>query len=112
MVRQQDIQAVCDQIVRRFHPLKVILFGSHARGVAGSDSDVDLLVIADFAGSPIRMEVAISLGLEHHFPLDLLVRTPQDVARRVAMNDFFIREILATGKVLYDANRVGVAAEG
>lgn len=112
MVERQEIEALRDQIVRRFHPRKIILFGSHATNATGTDSDVDLLVITEFEGSPIRKEIEMSLGLEHRFPLDLLVRTPQDIAKRCALNDFFIREILNTGQVLYDADRHGVAAEG
>ncbi len=112
MVKRRDIEALRDQIVRQFRPRKIILFGSHAKDAAGVDSDVDLLVITEFEGSPIRKEIEMALGLEHRFPLDLLVRTPQDVARRCALNDFFIQEILKTGQVLYDADRRGMAAEG
>ena len=88
MAARQDIEALRDQIVRQFHPRKVILFGSHAKGAVEVDSDVDLLVIMEFEGSPIHKEIEISLGLHCRFPLDLLVRTPQDVAQRAAMNDF------------------------
>ncbi len=112
MVKRQDIEALRDQIVRRFQPRKIILFGSHAKDAAGVDSDVDLLVITEFEGSPIRKEIEMSLGLEHRFPLDLLVRTPQDVAMRCALNDIFIQDILKTGQVLYDADRRGMAARG
>ncbi len=43
--RQEEIKKMVELIVERFHPEKIILFGSHARGEAGSDSDIDLLVV-------------------------------------------------------------------
>ena len=111
MVDQAEIRAVCDQIVRQFRPHKVILFGSYGSGEPTADSDIDLLVIMPFEGSPIRKAVDVSLDLRHRFPLDLLVRTPEQVAQRVAMNDFFMRDIMEHGQVLYDANCLGVGSE-
>ncbi len=43
MVAMNDIQAVVDRPAREYAPDRVVLFGSHARGTATSDSDVDLL---------------------------------------------------------------------
>ena len=51
MVTKKDIQATCDDIVREFAPLQVILFGSHAYGTPTEDSDVDLLVVMDIPES-------------------------------------------------------------
>ena len=108
MVKPDEIQAICDQIVQQFHPHKVLLFGSYAAGTPTPDSDVDLLVIMPFDGSPIRKSAEIALRLRHRFPLDLLVRTPEFVARRLDLNDFFVRDIVQNGKVLYDAAGPGV----
>lgn len=110
VVHRSDIQVVCDQIVRHARPHKVILFGSHAAGAAMADSDVDLLVILPFEGSAIQKEVEVSLGIRHEFPLDLLVRTPEQIAYRLSIGDPFIREIMEKGQVLYDAAGVGVGA--
>jgi len=111
MVDRQAIQDVCDQIVSGFHPLKIVLFGSHATGQPTADSDVDLLVIMPFEGSPARKAYEIDLRLRHRFPLDVLVRTPEYLEQRRALNDFFIREIMETGQVLYDAAHAGVGSE-
>ncbi len=54
MVTQEDIQATCDDIVREFSPLQVILFSSHAYGTPTEDSDVDLLVVMDIPESETR----------------------------------------------------------
>ena len=50
MVQMKDIQEVAERIVREFKPDRIILFGSYARGAAGVDSGVDLLVILPFEG--------------------------------------------------------------
>lgn len=103
MVDFQEILELRDQIVRAFAPKSVILFGSHAVGTAGSESDVDILVIMPFQGSPIRQAVDISRKIRHRFPLDLLVRTPEYVAWRRELGDPFILNILEQGKVLHEA---------
>jgi uncharacterized protein len=83
---------------------KVILFGSHARGEAGPDSDVDLMVLMDFEGHSVDQSATLRLAFpEIDFPVDLLVRTPDKFQQRCQMNDWFIREVRDQGKVLYEA---------
>ncbi|GEM_PF-3667861 len=60
MVAPDAIQAICDRIVGRFQPVRVILFGSHAYGTPTPDSDVDLLVILHFEGSALRKAAEVS----------------------------------------------------
>ena len=67
------------KIVEQFHPIKIILFGAHARGAAGPDSDVDLLVVMDVKDSKRRQAVEIDPALsDRTFPLDLIVVTPEE----------------------------------
>ncbi|MCX5675020.1 MAG: nucleotidyltransferase domain-containing protein [Planctomycetota bacterium] len=99
-----EIKAVAERIGRDFRPRKVILFGSHASGKPTQDSDVDLLVIMPLRGDPVYKSVEIALAARPGFPMDLLVRTPAEVRKRLAWNDFFIREIMEKGKVLYAAD--------
>jgi predicted nucleotidyltransferase len=80
-----------------------VLFGSHARGAATPDSDVDLLVVLPFEGRSVNKSVKIGMKLRPPFPIDLLVRTPQKVRERIETGDDFMREILEEGKVLYEA---------
>ncbi len=102
MHRREAIQQYTEAIAREFHPEKIILFGSHAYGQVTEDSDVDLMVVMPFRGSAIEQSFRIRNRLEHPgFPIDLLVRSPREIAKREAMGDFFIREILDRGKVLY-----------
>ena len=104
MVTMGQIEDLGQRIGREFHPQRVILFGSHACGSAGKDSDVDLLVIMPFEGKSLQTSLRIMNRLEVHFPLDLIARQPQDVKRRYAEGDPLIREALDNGKVLYERN--------
>ncbi|MGA2060635.1 MAG: nucleotidyltransferase domain-containing protein [Thermoguttaceae bacterium] len=96
-----EIQDLGDKIVRDFHPQRVILFGSHARGTAEDYSDVDLLVILPFEGKNFRKSLEILNHLDSRLPIDLLARRPDDVQRRYNDGDPLIREALNHGKVLY-----------
>lgn len=104
--RAAHIKKLCAQIAREFHPEKIILFGSQAYGTPTLESDVDLLVVMPFEESPFRQagiilsRVIPKLGV---LPLDLLVRTPEQVKERLAIGDHFMREILERGKVMYEA---------
>lgn len=83
-----------------FHPQKIILFGSYAYGRSTEDSDVDLLVIAEGKDRSIEKAISIRQRLSAPFPLDLIVRTPQEVKERLHNGDFFLKTILKKGKEL------------
>ena len=103
MVTRRDIQSICDDIVREFAPLQVILFGSYAYGTPREYSDVDLLVVMPIAKSEARQqEIAIRECLARSFRLHVLVHSPEDLAYRLAYNDWFLREITEKGEVLYE----------
>ena len=104
MVEANQIMDLTSQIVRSFKPEKIILFGSHAYGQPDSDSDVDILVVLPFNGKPVRKAIEIRNRVNARLPLDLLVRTPEQIAERLSQNDWFMREIFEKGKVLYEAN--------
>jgi predicted nucleotidyltransferase len=108
-VRSDEISAVVQQIVERFQPEQVILFGSYAAGTPGSESDVDLLVVMDTPSSEIEQAARICQAIDYQFGLDLLVRTPKSMEHRLALGDPFLHEILNRGTVLYEraGRRVG-----
>ena len=108
----REIKRLCEKIALEFHPEKIILFGSHVYGRPQWDSDVDLLIIMPFKGRPHRQAVNIRTRIEAPMSLDLLVRTPQEIKKRLKMEDFFIREILERGKVMYEANHKGMDSQG
>jgi predicted nucleotidyltransferase len=103
MVDMHSIQEVTKRIVQEFHPERVILFGSYAYGTPTADADVDLLVILPYDGQGPRKALEILNRVNPKFPADLLVRPPEQVQQRLAWNDFFLRDILEKGKVLYAA---------
>ena len=103
MVSLKEISEVAARIGRDFRPRKVILFGSYACGKPTEDSDVDLFVVMPFRGDEAYKAAEIRLAIHSPFPLDLIVRTPAEVRRRLAMEDWFIMDILEKGKVLYEA---------
>ncbi len=103
MVRQEQIEALCRKIVREFSPDKIVLFGSQAQGSASPDSDVDLLVVMPFAGSTLRQTTLLYRAVKDRtIAVDLVVRTPEEIARRLRENDPFIGQIMRTGKVLHE----------
>jgi len=112
MVALRDIQNLSRAVVKEFHPRSVLLFGSHAHGTAGADSDVDLLVVMPHEGRPVDKSVEIRMKVRPRFPVDILVRSPEKVRERLAMGDRFMRDIVEHGKVLYETDDAGVDREG
>jgi predicted nucleotidyltransferase len=105
MIKRAQIREFSQEVARKFRPEKIILFGSHARGTATKDSDVDLLVIMPRTRAHgERMSVRIRHAVPRTFALDLLVRTPADVARRLRWGDGFLREIMEKGEILYESD--------
>lgn len=104
MIAMQAINDLAERIGREFGPDKVILFGSHAYGTAREGSDVDLLVLMEFEGKAFRKSLEMLNRTAPAFSVDILVRTPEDAARRYAEFDPFIREAFDRGKVLYERN--------
>ena len=97
------LSEMVSKIVKHFHPDKVILFGSRVWGKPTAESDVDILVIMDLEGSPIRKAAEISMIARPKFlPMDIIVRTPDEIERRIRIGDPFIRRIMDKGEVLYE----------
>jgi uncharacterized protein len=90
------------RIVEKFQPYKVVLFGSYAYGTSHLESDVDLLVVMD-SNEPMaqRIRRVTEVAKVRFLPMDVIVRTPAEMAQRLAMGDFFLAGILDKGKVLY-----------
>ena len=96
------IKRMVERIVKRFHPEKIILFGSQARGDAGPDSDVDLLVVMEVQGSVVEKRLQIR-GTLHDIPVpvDVAVTTPEDFALRKDLVGTLEWPATREGKVLY-----------
>ena len=100
-VTRTEIHAVAQRIGAEFRPEKVILFGSHAYGTPSEDSDVDLLVIMEHSGSGVAQAIEIVRRVGSRIPVDLVVRTPREMRQRLQWNDFFLKEVVKRGEVLY-----------
>lgn len=110
-VALSTIRAWAQKIGARFHPEKIILFGSRAYGRPTEDSDVDILVVMPTANE-ISQSIRLTLALEPPFPLDLIVRTPKNLRRGLEDGDSFLREIVTKGKVLYAETDCSVGPQG
>src|SRR5262249_31791507 len=110
--RLSQIRDLCERIALEFHPEKIILFGSQAYGSPTSDSDIDLLVVMPYTGSPLRKAGEILSWLRVWMPVDLIVRSAEDIEQRLRLGDRFMQEILERGKVMYEASDRLVGGEG
>jgi predicted nucleotidyltransferase len=104
MVAMNDIVDFAGEIAQRFHPERIVLYGSYAYGQPTPDSDVDLLVVMPYQGKSWRAATEIRTRTRPTFPVDLMVRSPEELGERIRLGDFFLKEIAERGKVLYEAD--------
>lgn len=100
--RASHIKKLCAQIAREFQPEKIILFGSQAYGRPQAESDIDLLVVMKYEGSPLQQAGEILKRLQVWMPVDLIVRNAAEIEQRLQLGDQFMREVLERGKVMYE----------
>ena len=105
-MRKNQLERIIDEMVRRivarFDPERIILFGSAARGEAGPDSDVDLLVVMRVEGS--RREKAVQIGVAVNdipVPKDIVVTTPEDFEWRKEIVGTIERPAAREGRLVY-----------
>ena len=98
------LPSVVERVVERFDPLKVVLFGSLARGEPNYDSDVDLLVVFD----RVELENKRKLAVDIHralagipVPVDVIVTDVDEIRRRGHLVGPILRPALEEGKVVY-----------
>lgn len=103
LATQEKVKEMVRRIVEQFHPEQVILFGSYARGQAGPDSDVDLLVVMPVSGSKRKVAVEIDLALAGMgLPKDIIVVTPEEMARSRDIIGTIVYPAVREGKIIYD----------
>lgn len=104
MVRQEEIQNVIKRIAENYKPEKIYLFGSFAWGEPNKDSDVDLFIIKKTEEKHLDRDKTVRRIINRELPADLLIYTPREIKRRLSMGDFFIKNILQKGRILYESN--------
>jgi predicted nucleotidyltransferase len=110
-VPMREIRRFARAVAQLFDPEQIILFGSHAYGKPHADSDVDILVVMP-ARNKHSQAVRIRAAVSAPFPMDLLVRTPQEMRRRLSEGDLFHTEIVSKGKILYEKGDTRMGEEG
>lgn len=106
MITEEQIQAIVRRIVEGYQPDRIILFGSYAYGTPTEDSDLDLLVIkAGIGESRLERGVAVRqlLWASNMPPMDILVRTPEEVADAAEVRFTIEAQALKAGRTLYAA---------
>ena len=102
-VTAAKIRKAAQKIVDEVDPEKILLFGSFAYGEPTPDSDVDLFIVMKTSLRPVDRVRRVSAVLDPRpFPIDIIVRTPAELAEQLRVNDCFIREIVDKGKVVYE----------
>jgi predicted nucleotidyltransferase len=97
------VPEMVSRIVEHFQPVRVILFGSLARGEATRDSDVDLLVVLPTVDDKHEVAIDIRRALaDIPVPKDIVVTTPEEIARRGHLVGAILRPALREGRVLYE----------
>ena len=99
---EKEISYITQQIIEKYKPEKIILFGSAARGGWNLDSDADFLIIKKetplYGSDRIR---ELSRMIDRNIAIDLLIYRPEEFNKRLRMGDPFLKTILKEGKVLY-----------
>lgn len=101
---QQQIDLMVKAIAEEYKPEKIILFGSAARGEMGPDSDVDLFIIKNDLRPRHQRSVTVRRILRHvnyRVPLDIVVYTPDELQERMTLGDWFVKDVVNDGRILY-----------
>lgn len=101
-IPDEIIQELISRIAARFHPQRIILFGSYARGEPQPESDVDLLVVMDSDLRETEQALQIRQHVNPRFGVDILVVSPSRLEERLKLGDWFLREVIETGRVVYE----------
>jgi len=103
MVSEQTLAEVTKRLVNGFHPYKIILFGSQARGTADDRSDIDILVISAVKGDRFALILDMYDSLQGmNLAKDIIVLTPDEFERDRQIPGTVARPAWMEGKILYE----------
>ena len=99
---KKEIQNITQQLIKKYKPQKIILFGSAVRGKFGPDSDLDFAIIKkDVPINGIERRWQVRNLINKTIPADFLVYRPEELEGNLKLGDPFVRSIISEGKVLY-----------
>ena len=98
-----EITKIAERISNEFSVKKIILFGSYAYGKPTRDSDVDICVIVKGKRDWKLHHRMSKIAHPQTFPFDLVIRTEKEIKERIPQGDWFLKEIVEKGKVLYES---------
>jgi uncharacterized protein len=102
-VDQPTVEQIAEKIVTALHPRRIVLFGSRARGNAGPESDLDLMIeMESDLPAAERIRAVDRLFTPRTWPMDVVVFTPQEAARQRVSRNSLVRTVEREGKVLYE----------
>lgn len=96
-----EIENITQQLIKKYKPQKIILFGSAARGDFGPNSDLDFLVIKNDSRRPLEIEQELHWLIDYRIASDFIFLKPSETKARLNSGDFFLKEIFSQGRVLY-----------
>lgn len=99
---EKELKKVVERLKTNYKPEKIILFGSLAGDRVSKGSDIDLIIIKQTEDDPWTRTSKVDGFIEHNMPVELLVYTPEEIKERLKMNDFFVKEVLEKGEILYE----------
>lgn len=102
MLMQSQIEDIKTQIVEKYKPERIILFGSAAWGKPNEDSDLDFLIIKNnvpYIGVDRMREVRRLVDTDA--ACDFIVAKPSEIKKRIKLGDPFVKKIINEGKVIY-----------
>lgn len=96
-----EIASIKNQLLEKFHPEKIILFGSVAQGHYNANSDLDVLVVKSDIRRPLEVEQELHRIIQYRLATDFVFLSTDDYTRRLKEGDFFLKEVLVNGRVLH-----------
>jgi len=113
MVSNETLLKVRERLVEGFHPERIILFGSQARGTADDRSDVDILVICSFEGKRRRLMLEMDRALGGlNLARDIVILTPEEYERDRHIPGTIARPAWKEGRTLYENARTASTGQG
>ena len=100
----KEIRKVAGRIAETFRVERIYLFGSYAYGKPSEGSDIDFLIVMNHDKPNNRkqmFEISDALSL-YPFPMDIVVRTPRDIRVRIPQGDWFLKDAVTKGRLLYE----------